>query len=107
PVQTLDGALYQRREILPASGQRQSLGKEGHRIRRRHGLRKRMCVFPRRVDSKGGPFRLAREIKHVATGGLDEQRFLGAEVIGDLAWKGVGGRRNVGDRGPGKPPLLE
>src|SRR6185312_15058393 len=38
---------------------------------------------------------------------FDEQGFLGAEVIGDLARKGVRGRRNVRNRGSGKAPLLE
>ena len=46
-------------------------------------------------------------IEHVAAGGFDEQRFLGAEVIGDLARKRVRGRRDVRDRGAGKAPLLE
>ena len=49
----------------------------------------------------------ARQIQHVAAGGFDEQRFLGAEVIGDLARKRVRGRRDVRNRGSGKAPLLE
>ena len=47
------------------------------------------------------------DVQHVAAGGFDEQRFLGAEVIGDLAWKRVRGRRDVRDRGAGQAALLE
>src|SRR3954470_15518890 len=45
----------------------------------------------------------APDIQHVAARGLDEQRFLGAEIIGDLAREGVGGSGNVGDRNAGQP----
>ena len=106
-VQTLDGAFNQRREILAASGQGQGFGKEGDRIRRRHRLRQRVRVFPRRVRLKRRLLGRARQIEHLAAGGLDEQRFLGAEVIGDLARKRVRGRRDVRDRGSGKAPLPE
>ena len=106
-VQSLDGAFHQRREILAAAGQRERFGKEGDRIRRRDGLDQCARVFPRRVGLQRGLLGRARQIQHVAAGGFDEQRFLGAEVIGDLARKGVRGRRDVRDRGSGKAPLLE
>ena len=38
------------------------------------------------------------DVEDVATRGLDEQRLLGAEVVGDLARKGIG---RAGDRGDG------
>ena len=106
-VQTLDGALHQRSEVLAASGQGQGFGEEGHRIRRCHRLRQRVRVFSRRVRLKRSLLGRARQIEHLAAGGFDEQGFLGAEVIGDLARKRVRGRRNVRDRGSGKAPLLE
>src|SRR5439155_1438238 len=106
-VQTLDSALNQRREILATSGQGQGFGEEGHRIRRRYRLRQRVRIFPRRVRLKRGLLGRTRHIQHVAAGSFDEEGFLGAEVIGDVAWKGVRGRRNVRNRGSGKAPLLE
>jgi CheY-like chemotaxis protein len=95
------------REILPAPRQGQGLGEEGDRVGRGHGLGQSMAVFARRVGLQGSLLGRAREIKHVAAGGFDEQRFLGAEVIGDLARKGVRSGRDVGDRGAGEPTLLE
>ena len=106
-VQPLDGALDQRREILAAARQRQRFGKEGDRIRRRHALDQRARIFPRRLRLQRRLLGRARHIQHVAAGGLDEQRLLGAEVIGDLARKGVGGGRDIRDRGAGQAPLLE
>ena len=46
-------------------------------------------------------------VQHVAAGGFDEQRFLGAEVIGDLARKRVRSRRDIRDRGAGQASFLE
>ena len=106
-VQTLDGAFNQRSEILTAPGQSQSFGKESHRIRRRHRLRQRVRIFPRRVRPKRRLLGRARQIEHLAARGLDEQGFLGAEVISDLARKRVSRRRNVRNRGSGKAPLPE
>ena len=48
-----------------------------------------------------------RDIQHVATGGLDEQRLLGTKVIGDLARKGVGGCGDISDRNRRQPSRLE
>ena len=37
------------------------------------------------------------DMEHVAAGSLDKHRLLGAEVVSDLAWKGVGRTGNRGD----------
>jgi hypothetical protein len=107
-VQPLDGALHQRREILAAAGQRQRFDKEADRIRRRHALDQRAGVVCGESCAPAHACSAARaDIEHVAAGGFDEQRFLGAEIIGDLARKGVGRGRDVGDRGAGQPALPE
>src|SRR6478609_2863362 len=106
-VQTLNGAFNQRREILAASGQGQGFGKESDGVRRRHRRRQRVRVFPRRMCLKRRLLGGARQIEHLAARGLDEQGFLGAEVISDLARKCVSRRRDVRNRGSGKAPLPE
>ncbi len=101
-VRSTSGARSWRRRVRV-----KRFGKEGDRVRRRHRLGQRARVVPRRVGLQRRLLGRARQIEHVAAGGFDEQRFLGAEVIGDLAWKRVGGRRDVGDRGAGEAPLPE
>ncbi len=106
-MQPLDGALHQRREILAAPGQRQGLGEEA--------TESVAVTLPTsaRVYSRGVwacSARLlgrARHVQHVAAGSFDEQRLFGAEVIGDLARKGVRGSSDIRDRGAGQAALPE
>ena len=56
-VQPLDGALDQRREILPAPRQGQRFGKEGHRVRAVDGFGQRTGVVPRRLGRAARPAR--------------------------------------------------
>src|SRR5262249_39035453 len=50
----------------------------------------RFRVGFRRSPAPSRLFGTLSNMEHVATRGLDEQRFLGAEVVGDLARKGIG-----------------
>jgi hypothetical protein len=106
-VQPRDGALDQRREILPAPRQRQGFGEERQRIGMHHAVDQCLCVLPRGLRQGRGYFRCPARIEHVAAGGLDKQRFLCSEIIGDLARKGVRGCSDVSDGHASEATVLE
>ena len=106
-VQSFNRPLYQRREILAAAGQRHRFDEKADRIGSHHALDQCAGIVFRRELFSGMLFGRARHIKHVTACRFDEQCFLGAKVIGDLARKGVGRRRNVGNRNGRQPSLLE
>ena len=106
-VQPFNRPLYQRREILPAAGQCHSLDEEAERIRSRHAIDQCSGIILWRQLFSRMLFGRTSDIQHVTACSFDEQRFLGAKIICDLAWEGVGCRRNVGNRNGGQPLLLK
>ena len=106
-MQPFHRPFHQRREILAAAGQRHRLDEEPDGIRTHHAVDQRAGIIGRRQLLAGMLFGGAADVKHVAAGGFDEQRFLGAEIIGDLAREGVGRSSYVGDRNRRQAALLE
>ena len=106
-VQPFDRSFHQRRQVLATAGQRHRLDEEADGIRAHHALDQRAGVIRWRELFARMLFGGARHVKHVTARGFDEQRFLGAKVIGDLARKGVGRGRNRGNRDGRQPLLLE
>jgi hypothetical protein len=106
-VQPLNRPLHQRREILATPGQRHRLDEESYGIRCHHAVDQRAGIVRWRELLSGVLLGGAPDIEHVTACRLDEQRFLGAKVIGDLARKGVGRGGNIGDRNRRQSLLLE
>ena len=106
-MQSFDRPLHQRRQILAAAGQRHSFNEKADCIGSHHALDQCSGIILWRELFSSMLFGSARHVKHVTACGFDEQRLLGAKVICDLARKGVGRRRNVGNRNGRQPLLLE
>ena len=106
-VQPFNRPLHQRREILATAGQRHRFDEEANGIRPHHAVDQRAGIVCRRELFSGMLLGRARDIEHVTACRLDEQRFLGAKIIGDLARKGVGRCGDLGDRNRRQAALLE
>ena len=106
-VQPLNRPLHQRREILAPPRQRHRLDEETDGIRSHHAVDQRAGVIRRRQLPSRMLLGGAGDIEHVTARRLDEQRLLGAKIVGNLARKGVGRGRNIGDRNRRQPALLE
>ena len=97
-MQPLDGARDLGDQVGPLACESQRFDEQHQPVGSHHAIDHRARVGLGRARPGRRFFGTLGDVEDVATRGLDEQRLLGAEVVGDLARKGIG---RAGDRGDG------
>jgi len=77
-------------KIGPLAGEDQCLDEQDKPISLHQVIDHSFRVGLRRTRTSRRLFHTLGDMEDVATRGLDEQRLLGTEVVGDLAWEGIG-----------------
>jgi len=97
-MQPFDGARDLGDQVGPLACESQCFDEQHEPVGSHHAIDHRARVGLGRARAGRRFFGTLGDVEDVATRGLDEQRLLGAEVVGDLARKGIG---RAGDRGDG------
>src|SRR5262245_63740919 len=89
-MQSVYGARDFGYEVGPLAREDQCLDEQDQPVGPHQAINHRFRVGLRRTRTSRRLFHTLGDMEDVATRGLDEQRLLGAEVVGDLTWEGIG-----------------